>query len=204
MYNLRLRQGSMLNAMHNITYNMYCFLVFPELVSKATMVIKAGTPASSRSSSAPSTSSRHVAEQTNYSSAEESSDEEEEDEDKEEDEDGFHALKDAFPIKKENLEKMDTRNELKFVLNLIETLYSPLYLRLHKKSGTKATHGDDLKIPIPREQCHLLYAKGEIEEISLPPKLESAISQKFNQVRPTAADKQKLRQYWKMQNTQNP
>ncbi|KZR99974.1 Uncharacterized protein APZ42_003933 [Daphnia magna] len=38
----------------------------------------------------------------------------------------------------------------------------------------------------------------------LPPKLELAISQKFNQVRPTAADKRKLRHYWKMQNTQNP
>ncbi|KZS02588.1 Uncharacterized protein APZ42_000312, partial [Daphnia magna] len=114
--------------------------------SKATAAILAGTQASSRSSPAPSTSSRHVTEQTNYSLAEESSDEEEEDEeeedeDEEEEEDGFHARKDAFPIKKENLKNMSTRDERKFVLNLIWTLYSPQYLRLHKNCGTKLHTG---------------------------------------------------------------
>ncbi|KZR95756.1 Uncharacterized protein APZ42_010295, partial [Daphnia magna] len=104
---------------------------------------EAGTQAASRSSPAPSTSSRHVDEQTNNSSAEESGDEEEESEDEEEDEDAFHALKDAFPIKKENLTKLSTVDERKFVLNLIGTLYSRQYPRLHKQSGTKATHGDD-------------------------------------------------------------
>ncbi|KZR99960.1 Uncharacterized protein APZ42_003951 [Daphnia magna] len=134
--------------MHNITYNMYCYLVFPEL--------------------------------------------------------------DAFPIKKETLTKLSTVDERKFVLNLIGTLYSRQYLRLHKKSGTKATHGDDLKIPIPREEyvqiqdaiCSRLKVK--LTRHRLPPKLESAISQKFNQVRPTAADKRILRHYWNMQNTENP
>ncbi|KAK4021294.1 hypothetical protein OUZ56_003213 [Daphnia magna] len=187
--------------------------MFPELVSKAMAVIEAGThagteagtQAASRSPPAPSTSSRHVDEQTNKSSAKESGDE-----DEEEDEDAFHALKDAFPIKKENFTKLSPVDERKFVLNLIGTLYSRQYLRLHKKSGTKATHGDDLKIPIPREQyvqiqdaiCSMLKVK--LTRHRLPPKLELAISQKFNQVRPTAADKRKLRHYWKMQNTQNP
>ncbi|KAI9553790.1 hypothetical protein GHT06_019054 [Daphnia sinensis] len=184
----------MLNDMHNLTYNMYCYLVFPELVSKATAVIQLGTQASSRSSPAASTSSRHVAEETNFSSAEE--------------------------INNEILKKIGTSDDRKFVLNLVGTLYSPQYLLLHKKSCTKATHGDDLKIPIPQffkilfndciliificldAICSMLNVK--LKKHRLPPKLENAISQKFNRVRPTAADKRRLRQYWKRQKTSNP
>ncbi|KAK4021243.1 hypothetical protein OUZ56_003162 [Daphnia magna] len=179
---------------------MYCYLVFPELVSKATVAIQAGTQASSRSSPAPSTSSRHVTEQTNYSSAEESSDEEEEDEEEEdeeeededeeeeEDEDGFHARKDAFPIKKENLKNMSTRDERN----------TSVFTRTVAQSYTRG----DLKIPIPREQYVKIQdaifsmLKVKLKKHRLPPKLESAISQKFNQVRPTAAGKRETGVGW--------
>ncbi|KAK4037874.1 hypothetical protein OUZ56_029900 [Daphnia magna] len=109
-------------------------------------------------------------------------------------EDAYNAYR-CLPIKKEDLLKISTANDKKFVLDLLGSIYSPTHLRLHEK---KATVGENLKIPSSRDHYTQFQAlKVKLTKNRLPSKLKNAISHKLNQVRPTVVDKTELRRYCK-------